>query len=831
MKKLFLLLLSLVIALAGAVAAGLAFLRRFLPQTEGSARVAGLHGPVEIVRDRWGVPHLYAEDEDDLFFAQGYVHAQDRLWQMELQRRMGSGRLSEVLGEVTLPVDRFTRTLGLNRAAEDELASLPAETSRALEAYAAGVNAWMRQRAGQWSLEFTLLRFSPQPWRPVDSLYWSKFMTLVLSGNWASETLRARLALKLGAALAADLEPAYPADNPTVASGPGLPPGAEPPPNGWRSPAVLEALKLVESLLGGAGPRPQPPAPPAGSNGSQSGVIRLNPGASNQWVVSGARTATGQPLLANDTHMSVAMPSIWYQVHLDGGRYHVAGVSLPGVPGVLVGHNQQCAWGLTTAWQDAQDLFIERINPANPAEYEFQGQWRPLQTAQEVIAVKGRAAPEVVEVRLTHHGPLVSELLGESTPLALRWVAQDPADMLGAVLGYNRAANWAEFRAALASWAAPAHNFVYADRDGHIAYLQAGWMPVRAAGYGIAPAPGWTGEHEWQRFLTLDELPQTLDPESGWLGVANNLVVDASYPHFLSADLENPSRATRLVELLTARDTVSAADFAAMQRDTYSAQAQRFVRHLLPIQPTNTREAAALDILRGWDCHITADSVAATLYETIRLYALHEMFDRHLGELADAYVGVDPSPLGDTGPYHDRSFVRLLEILDDKKGSSVWLRDPETGIPQPARETLHRALRIALRELKAHLGPDMATWNWGRLNRIHFAHPLGSVKPLHLLFNRGPYPMPGDRDTLLRASGKPAFPFPPVAVVDALRFIADLSDWDRCQIIVPGGQSGHVASPNYADQIPLWRDGLMLTLPFSRPAVERMARERLVLSP
>ncbi len=292
MKKLVLTLLT-VIALAAVAMAGLrVFLRRFLPQTDGSMRVPGLHGPVQIVRDRWGVPHIYAEDEDDLFFAQGYVHAQDRLWQMELQRRLGSGRLSEILGEPTVAVDRFVRTVGLNRAAEDEVRSLPAETRRALDAYAAGVNASMRQRRGQWSLEFTLLRCEPQPWRPVDSLYWSKFLTTILSGNWASETLRGRLAVKLGADLAADLEPAYPADNPTVASGPGLPPGAEPPPNGWRSPAVLEALKLVESLLGGDAPRPQPPTPLAGSNGSQSGVIRLNPGASNQWVVSGARTAT-----------------------------------------------------------------------------------------------------------------------------------------------------------------------------------------------------------------------------------------------------------------------------------------------------------------------------------------------------------------------------------------------------------------------------------------------------------------------------------------------------------------------------------------------------------
>lgn len=831
MKKFFLLLVSLLALFVGLVAGARAFLRRFLPETEGSLRLPGLHGAVEIIRDRWGVPHIYAQDENDLFFAQGYVHAQDRLWQMEMQRRLGSGRLSEILGEPTVAVDRFVRTVGLNRAAEEEVRSLPAETRRALEAYAAGVNTYIRQRPGQWSLEFTLLRCEPQPWRPVDSLYWAKFLSIVLSGNWASEILRARLAVKLGAELAADLEPAYPADNPTVVSGPGLPPGVEPPPNGWRSPAVLQALKLVESLLASNAPRPQPPAPPAGSNGSQSGVIRLNPGASNQWVVSGQRTASGKPLLANDTHMSVAMPAIWYQVHLEGGRYHVAGVSLPGAPGVLVGHNQRCAWGLTTAWQDAQDLFIERINPANPGEYEFQGQWRRMQTVQEIIAVKGRAEPEVIEVKLTHHGPIISELMGESTPMALRWVALDQTDMLGAVLGYGRAANWQEFRAALASWAAPAHNFVYADIDGHIAYIQAGWMPVRANGYGIAPAPGWTGDYEWQRFLSLDELPQVIDPESGWLGVANNLVVDKTYPHFLSADLENPCRAARLVELLTARDKVNAADFAAMQRDTYSAQAQRLVRHLLPIQPTNTREAKALEILRGWDYHVTTDSVAAALYETIRVYALHAMFDRRLGELADAYVGIDPTPLGDIGPYHDRSTVRLLEILDDKRGSSVWLRDPETGIPQPASEILHRALRIALRDMAAHLGSDIETWTWGRLNHIHFTHPLGTVKPLHLLFNRGPYPMPGDQDTLLRAQGKLAFPFEPVAVVDALRFIADLNDWDRCQIIVPGGQSGHVISPNYADQIPVWRNGLMLTLPFSRPAVERSARERLVLSP
>ncbi len=820
MKKLFFLVIAL-IALAGAVTAALVtFLRRFLPQTEGSVRIAGLKGTVEIVRDRWGVPHIYAGDEDDLFFAQGYVHAQDRLWQMELQRRAGAGRLSEVLGEPTLEIDRYFRTLGLNRAAEAEAAALSGESRRVLEAYAAGVNAYMRQQKGRLSLEFALLRYEPQPWRPVDTLYWSKVMSSNLGSNWSSELVRARLTAKLGADMAADLEPAYPASNPTTASGVGLPAGT-PPPNGWGSPAVREALQLVEGLLGGPAKPPVRPAPALG-------VIRLNGGASNQWVVDGLRSATGKPLLANDTHMPVAMPALWYQVHLVGGRYNVTGTSFPGTPGVVVGHNEHCAWGLTTAWHDAQDLYVEKINPANPHEVEFEGRWERVEVVQEIILVKDRPEPVVEEVLITRHGPIISKLVGEEKPLALRWVALERSDLLRAVIEYDRASSWQEFRAALAHWSTPSHNFVYADVEGTIGYLQAGWMPVRTAGYGIAPAPGWTGEYEWQRYLTLDELPQVVNPDKGWIGVANNLVVDETYPHFLSTDLENPVRAKRVADLVGAAGTFTAADFARFQLDTYSAQAQRFVRHLLPIQPTNTREANALQHLKDWNYHLDADSVAASIYEVCRLQAMHVVFDPSLGELVDSYIGVDTTGLGDTGPFYGRSFVRLLDMLDNSR-DTTWLTDPATGIPQAKTEMLHRALRLTMRLMKEHLGDDMAQWTWGRLNRVQFAHPVGSVKPLNLLFNRGPYPMAGDNDTLLRAMSKPEFPFKPVTVVAALRFIADVSDWDKCQIIIPGGQSGHVASPHYADLIPLWRDGVTVSMPFTRAAVDRNAKERLVL--
>lgn len=814
-------LIAILAVWAAAMAAAWALWRRFLPQTAGVARVAGLKGSVEIIRDQWGIPHIYAENEDDLFFAQGYAHAQDRFWQMDLQRRIGAGRLSEVLGERTLEVDRFTRTLGLGRAAEAEWAALDGDTRRTLEAYAAGVNALMAQRRGRLSLEFTLLRYQPEAWRPVDTLYWAKVMSLNLGCNWTTEIIRSQLTARLGAELAADLEPPYPADNPVAVTGGPSSHDAASPPNGWGSDALRQALQLVQSLLGG------PDASSQRTDG-RTPNITLTPGASNQWVISGQRSATGQPLLANDTHLAISMPGLFYQVHLNGGRYHVTGVSFPGVPGVVVGHNEHCAWGLTTAWQDAQDLFIERLNPANPRQVEVNGRWQDAQVVREEIRVKGRSAPEVVEVTVTRHGPIISDLVGAQQPLALRWVALEPTRLAASVLAYNRAQNWDEFRRALADWATPAHNFVYADTAGHIGFLQAGRVPVRQKGSGMAPVPGWTDEFEWLRYLTLDELPQVLDPDSGWIGVANNLVVDAVYPHFLSADLENPCRATRIAELVTGQTPLAAEDFGRFQLDTYSAQAKRFVRHMVQLQPTNAREAKALDILREWDFHLDQTSVAATLYHVTRLHALHVVFDAHLGDLADRYIGLDITPVGVIGPYHGRSFMRLLDMLDNPK-DTVWLVDPQTGVPRPKQEIVHRAFRQTLKALRAELGDDMDTWTWGRVNQVRFAHPLGSVKPLHLLFNRGPFPMSGDHDTLLRASGKPVFPFEPVAGAAAMRFIADVSDWEQCHLIIPGGQSGHVASRHYADLISLWRDGVTLAMPFGREAVERAAKERLTL--
>ncbi len=836
-------ILIIVVALiAVAIAALILFFRRPLPRVDGTLHMAGLEGQVEVLRDEWGVPHIYAGSAHDLFFAQGYVHAQDRLWQMELQRRAGSGRLSEVLGEVTLEADRFFRTIGLNRAAEAEFETLDADTRGTLDAYAAGVNAYLASYDRRKPVEFKLLRFDPEPWQPVDSLYYAKLMAWNLGCNWDSELIRARLAARLGADRAADLEPLFPADNPAIVRGQGLFEGAMPPPNGWRSESLRDVLRLVEGLILPRAMDPSRTEPPPGP--LQAGA---KGGGSNQWVVAGSRTGSGLPLLANDTHMLLQIPAIWYQVHLDGGDYHVSGVSLTGLPGIVVGHNERCAWGMTTAWQDAQDLYVERLNPANPHQYEFQGAWLDAEVISEEIRVKGRTRPVIQEVVITRHGPIISDVIGEPTPLALRWVALDPSNLLRSALGYDLARNWHEFRAALADWSTPAHNFVYADVDGNIGFLQAGWMPVRAGGQfpasekgdpapgssavgGPAPIPGWTGENEWQFYLPLDDLPQAYNPEGGWLATANNLVVDDAYPYYLSADLENPCRARRVADLLASQQTLSGDDFARFQQDTYSAQAERFVRHLLTVEPDGEADRRALDLLKRWNFRLEPDSVAASLYQVSRLRALHLVFEPHLGDLAGHYIGLGLTSIGDVSPYHGRSFVRLLDLLDGD-GDDAWLRDPAGGSMRSRQSLVGQALREAITLLQQELGPDMARWQWGRLNKVHFAHPVGSVKPLNLIFNRGPYPVGGDQDTLLRARGVPRFPFPPASVVAALRFIADVSDWEKCRIVIPGGQSGHVASSHYADLIPLWLEGRYQPMPFARSQVEQSVRHRLELMP
>jgi penicillin amidase len=473
-------LVGLAILLAAALLFAVWTVRRAWPQVSGRIAVEGLSAPVEVVRDRWGVPHLFARNERDLFFAQGYVHAQDRLWQMCFNRVVGAGRLASLFGAGPLPTDRYLRALGLRRLAERDLARLTPETRELLDSYTAGINAFLATHEGSLPVEFRILGVKPEPWTPLDSLTWTRMMALNLSQNSGFEMTRARLAAKLGPEVARRLVPPYPEDGPVIV----------PPMTGTPQP-----LAPLAGLL------PLPAAPRWASNG---------------WVVHGSRTSTGKPILANDTHLGLGMPSVWHEIGLHGGRFDAVGFSFPGMPFVIIGQNRRIAWGITNLNADVQDLYLERLdNPERPTAALFNGRWEKLSRVSESIPVKG-AAPEAFEVLSTRHGPLIHKVLPDwrdAPPMALAWQASDGSRMMDALAHLDRAGSWAEFRNALSQWDSPSLNFVYADVDGHIGYQSTARVPLRAPGHdGLAPVPGWDGRFEWRGEIPFAEMPNVLDP-------------------------------------------------------------------------------------------------------------------------------------------------------------------------------------------------------------------------------------------------------------------------------------------------------------------------------
>jgi penicillin amidase len=805
--------LAITLVIIALVLVTLTLLDRALPITQGTLVVPGLEDEVTVIRDRWGVPHIYAESLSDLFFAQGYVHAQDRLWQMELNRRIGSGRLAEIFGEMALDADRFIRTVGFRRAAEADLEIMDEETRSALEAYAAGVNAFLDAQQ-PLTLEFTILRFKPQPWSLLDTLTWGKVMAWNLSINWDTEILRARLMDKLGVERAAELEPMYPYNNPTV-----IPSEVD---YGRLSTRILEQYRQATSWLGTSG---------AGMG-------------SNNWVVDGTKSVTGKPLLANDPHLGLQMPSIWYENHLVGGGIEVTGVSFPGVPGVIIGHNAAITWGVTNGFPDVQDLYVEKLNPEKPLQYEYQGEWHDVEEVREEIRVKGRPEPVIEEVTITRHGPIISNIVPpeegkDVPPLALRWTASEPGTLSCAVMLLQRAANWEEFTAALRYWDVPAQNFVYADVEGNIGYYLAGRIPIRAQGMGLVPVPGWTGEYEWTGWIPFEELPHTYNPPQHYVATANNRVVGDDYPYFITVEWMNGYRARRICDLLESKKQLAAEDFAAMHMDFYSIPGRELSRYLAVLKPedeqavrqSSPRARRAVELIRAWDFNLTADSVAGTIFEAVQRQILRLAFADKLGpELAAHYLGTGFHPtLSPVNAYMGRSAVVLLRLLENE--TSPWFADAETGESRTRDEFLLLALEKAIAELETTLGEDMSRWQWGRLHQATLAHPLGQVKPLNLIFNRGPFPIGGDTDTVHQTAFIPGEPYAVKSWCVSYRQIVDVSNWGHSLAIHTNGQSGQPGSRHYADMIPLWRNGEYHPMLWERAQIESAEETTLVLSP
>ena len=552
-------------SLVGEVArVGLTWLsRRRLPRVDGVLHVAGPEGAVEVLRDRWGVPHIYAESEHDLYFAQGFVHAQDRLWQMDLNRRLVAGRLAEVLGSDALQLDRWIRTLRMRWVAEQEAQALPEPMRDLLEAYAAGVNACAAQ--GRLPVEFALLGYRPEPWEPADTLSWGKMMSWSLSVNWEAELLRQRLVDRLGPEREAELEPDSLGRCPTIIP---TDSGAADAVNA----AAASALGRAEAARTFAGPS------------ALDGV------GSDNWVVAGARSETGAPLLANDMHLGLDLPAIWYENHLVCGDLNLTGITFPGVPGVVSGHNGHVAWGFTNGFADVQDLYIEHLRHTDDGrvEAEFRGAWEEAQVFREEFRVKG-AEPVTEDVIVTRHGPIINSLVGDfggEAPLALRWTSLEPDQLMVALHAMNHADDCASFREALRLWSAPIQNMVYADTQGAIAYSLPGRIPIRAKGDGRLPVPGWSGDYEWTGYIPFDELPHMLNPPKGYIATANNRIVDDAYPHFLGYDYCVGDRAQRIVELLEDRERIDRDYIQRMQSDLVAPHARKMAGFLasLPVE-------------------------------------------------------------------------------------------------------------------------------------------------------------------------------------------------------------------------------------------------------
>lgn len=816
LRRGLLLLLALLVVLC---AAGWLYLRRSLPELSGVVKVGGLSAPVEVVRDHDGVPHIFAGSRREALYGLGYVHAQDRLWQMDFQRRVGRGRLSQAFGSLTLSADRFMLTLGLLRAAEQAERGLSAEDRALLQAYVDGINAFISaQPASRLPPEFTILRVRPDPWTPADVLTLVKLMALTLSGDFAVETLRTDLGRVVGAERAAQLVLPSPSDDLTIV-GQQAPAAGAPAPApsaraaagalGQGAPHLAATLQQIRSLLQ--------------AGGLPSGV------GSNAWVVSGAHSTTGHPLLANDLHLGAQLPSTWYLAHLSAGDWDVVGATIAGLPGVVIGRNRRLAWGITNLFPDTQDLFRERLD-ASGKQVEFEGRLEPLGILNESIPVKG-GQPVAHSVRLTRHGPLISDVNDESSKpadksappdtLALRWTALDPDDTtIVALLRLDQARSSDEFRQALDAFVAPALSFVWASADGDIGFQAAGRFPVRRSGDGSLPAEGWSGANEWVGWVPPEGAPRLLDPPEGLVVSANNRPVPPDYPHYLGSTWEKPYRARRIRELLAARPKLSPQDMAAIQGDTVSLYARELLPELIALaEPKDESERAALDLLRRFDGDMTKRGAAAAVFAAwCRRLPAALLADELGADLARRYAGW-------TDLFVSRFLVRTLARRDD-----AWCDNVATSGREDCAWAVGQALHGALGDLDDKLGSKREAWRWERLHHAVFSHvPFGSIDFVRALFNRS-IATGGDTSTVNLGQFGTSASFSQ-QVVASYRQVIDVADLDSGLFILAIGQSGNPLSPHYDDYLEDWGAARYRPMRIERTAVLRDQAAVLRLEP
>ncbi|MFE9597535.1 penicillin acylase family protein [Streptomyces hokutonensis] len=895
-RKARLLVLVLVMAIIGGIAYGaywsVSTVRASLPQTTGSITLDGLSGPVDVKRDSYGIPQIYASSDADLFMAQGYVQAQDRFYEMDVRRHMTSGRLSEMFGKSQVKDDEFLRTLGWDRVAEKEYdTTLSASTKKYLQAYAKGVNAYLQGKDGKdISLEYAALGFTndykPEKWTPVDSVSWLKAMAWDLRGNMQDEIDRALMTTRLGPQQIADLYPDYPysRNEPIVTQG--------------------EYDEYTKTFNGGDGSTGSSTSGTTGSTSSSSGsaltgqlaglsnVLDDLPTAvgvngqgigSNSWVVGGEHTITGKPLLANDPHLEASLPSVWYQMGLhcrtvsSKCQYDVTGYTFAGMPGVVIGHNQDIAWGMTNSGVDTTDLYLEKLSGDG---YLYDGTTKPFTSRTETIKVAGGASKKIV-VRETNNGPLLSdrndELVkvgkkatvdtaapdrGDGYAISLRWTAEDPGTTMDAVFALDKASDWSEFRAASTKFDVPSQNLVYADTKNNIGYTLPGKIPMRGKGDGSLPVPGWDSKYDWTGYIPQAALPYEYNPKRGYIVTANQAVIDKDkYPYTLTTDWGYGTRSQRITDLIQSKidggGKISTDDMRQMQLDDSSEIAKLLVPKLLKIDEPDPDVRQAQKLLEGWDYTQDADSAAAAYFNSVWRNILKLAFGNKLPkELRVKGQCLFVSPVDTTGPADetnqkvrecgerdadqaqpdggDRWFEVVRKLMDDP--TSDWWTTPKSGTRPGAsnmNQLFKRAMIDARWELTAKLGKDIDTWSWGRLHRLFLKNQtLGTEGPaiVQYILNRGPWKLSGGEATV-NATGWNAAGGYGVVWVPSMRMVVNLDNFDKSKWINLTGASGHAFSAHYTDQTGKWVNGELLPWSFSSKAVDNSTSDTLVLKP
>ena len=788
------------------------FVYRPLPQLDGTLALPGLQKEVVVERDRWSVPHIRASTVQDLAEAQGYVMAQDRLWQMDLLRRVGRGQLSEILGPATLSIDKDFRTMQFARAAERDVQLMDAESRAAMEAYTRGVNRFIEQHTNSLPVEFSLLKYKPAPWQPSDSLAISAYMYRTLTDTWERKLDRATVEARVGLDRAKELFSQEASMDHFVIGDPNVP-------NDGSQRTRVESddddddddaqpdsvLKASATIV------------PERFPDLTSALVSLIPGyladitreirhglGSNNWVVNGQHTASGKPLLANDTHLELMLPPIWYEVHLTAPGWNVKGFTLPGAPFIVIGHNDRIAWGFTNNGADVQDLYIERFNSAAGDEYRAHGTWTKGQVIDEIIHVKGQP-DEHLKVTVTRHGPIVHRE-GDKA-YALRWTATEPGGLANTYNELGKARNWEEFRNAMKRVWGPAQNAVYADIAGNIGYIVGARVPIRKRGHGEIPIPGENDDYEWTGYVPFDQLPQALNPDSGFIVTANARVVGPAYKPYLTDRWEEPYRTARIYDLLVDKGRLRPTDMLKVQTDTFSYPhaflADQLIAAARKVQPKDERARTLIAELNDWNGIADADSPEVPFLDATRRATLALILEPYLGN--------------DTNLYEWRSVAFLQRLLTERPAK--WLPPAYKNYDELLIAAVDRGVARLVQQTKSQ---NIEDWSWKRFDALDMMHPIGRTGVLRFFLSIYDKPQSGTAYSV-RAATKHHGP--------AMRFVADLGNWDDSIMLIAGGQSGQPGSRHYSDQFSSWYQGSPIIQPFTDAAEATTRKHTLTLKP